>query len=82
MITYLHEHYILGYFHPKFIPTHLQKADINTKPHGGEQLRSMILDLIGFQYFPPPSSPHYKQLHLHVYNISRTRISQRSSSRN
>ena len=70
MITYLHEHYILGYFHLQFIPTHLQKVDINTKLHGGEQIRSMILDLIGFQFYTPPYSAHYKLLHLHIYNIS------------
>ena len=76
-LAYLHEQYLRKIFDLHYIITSLQQADINTKPHGGGSLKNVILDLIGFSFYPPASSDHYKLLQLDKYNIVRDRISQR-----
>jgi len=43
---------------------------MNTKPHGGETLVTMLLSFIGFKFYPPTTSKHYILLDLHKYNIS------------
>ena len=42
---------------------------MNTKPHGGETLVVEIFSMIGYKFYPPPSSLHYTLLELHKYNI-------------
>ena len=79
IISWLHENFVKHIFHPEYTNTKLQSADINTKPHGGPDLKSMLLPLIGFQHYPPKGSEHYKLLQLDIYNISSTRTSQRLS---
>ena len=68
IITWLHYHYNRGTFIPLYINTHLNKADMNTKPHGGETLQKHLFSIIGFKLYPPTNSEHYKLLELHLYN--------------
>ena len=69
MVCWLSEHKTLDAIMPKYINTTKMKADINTKPFGGENLQQKFLDLIGFKYYPPISSEHFKLLQLEKYNI-------------
>ena len=78
MITWLHENFIKKILLLKYTNTKCQKADLNTKPHGGESLKSMLLPLIGYSFYPPSNSEHYKLLQLDLYNITPDRTSQRS----
>ena len=43
---------------------------MNTKPHGEEILVTMLLSIIGFEFYLPTTSKHYIILDLHKYNIS------------
>ena len=76
-LTFLQEQFRRYIFKPIYTHTTLQEADFNTKPHGGQSLKTAVLKLIGFKYFPPANSEHFKLLQLNVYNISRHIISQR-----
>lgn len=42
---------------------------MNTKAHGGQTLQEKHLSMIGFQFYPPLNSEHYKLLELDKYNI-------------
>ena len=64
---------------PEYTNTKCQKADLNTKHHGGASLKSMLLPLIGYSFYPPSNSDHYKLLQLDIYNVTPDRTSQRSS---
>ena len=46
-----------------------QKGDMNSKPHGGSTLQKKFLPLVGYQYYPPPSSEHYTLLQLDKFII-------------
>ena len=70
VLTWLHYQYIRGLFLPFYIDTKKKKGDLNTKPHGGETLVTMLLSIIGFKFYPPNTSKHYILLDLHKYNIS------------
>ena len=76
-ITWLHEQFIRSVFKLIYVHTSLQKADMNTKPHGGQQLIDMYLPLIGYKFYPPSSSEHYKLLQLDIYHVTPDRTSQR-----
>ena len=80
-IAWLHEQWLRKVFEVIYTNTKLQKADINTKPHGGATLKDIILDLIGFKYFPPSNSQHYILLQLDKYHIVPARVSQRKTSK-
>ena len=42
----------------------MQRADLNSKPHGGKILRDIIDRAIGFLFYLPTVSEHYKLLFL------------------
>ena len=44
---------------PKYVNTSKMKADMNTKPFGGESLQEKYLASIGFSYYPASSSEHF-----------------------
>ena len=46
---------------------------MNTKPHGGETLQKHLFSIIGFKFYPPANSEHYRLLELHLYNIGEHR---------
>ena len=69
VLTWLHYQYVRGTFSPLYIVTTNNKGDMNTKPHGGETLVGKIFAIIGYKFYPPPSSLHYTLLELHKYNI-------------
>ena len=54
---------------PVACPSELEKEDMNTKPHGGSTLQQKILPLVGFQFYPPPNSEHYKLFQLDGFEI-------------
>ena len=54
---------------PVTCPSELEKGDMNTKPHGGSTLQQKYLPLVGFQFYPPPQSTHYKLLQLDAFEI-------------
>ena len=69
LITWLHKQYNRKRFVPIRATSTNQKADYNTKPHGGINLQTKALPLFGFNNYPPAHSEHYKLLELHKYNI-------------
>ena len=50
VLIWLHYQYIRGTFLPFCIDTKKNKGDMNTKPHGGETLVTMLLSIIGFKF--------------------------------
>ena len=48
----------------------MQLAGLNSKPHGVKSLRDIIDRTIGFCFYPPPVSEHYKLLHLEKFHES------------
>ena len=54
---------------PVACPSELEKGDMNTKPHGGSTLQQKYLPLVGYQFYPPPNSTHYKLLQLNEFEI-------------
>ena len=68
VLTWLHYQYVRGTFSSLYIVTTNTKGDMNTKSHGGETLVVKIFSIIGFTFYPPPSSLHYTLLELHKYN--------------
>ena len=78
MVCWLHEHKTRETIMPKYVNTTKMKADINTKPFGGESLQEKYLALIGFKYYPPSTSEHFRLLKLQDYNIGIHRASFRT----
>ena len=68
-VTYLHELYVRGIFSCHYIESSSNCADLNSKPHGGAQLITKILWLVGERFYPPPTSEHFQLLELEKYNI-------------
>ena len=81
-LGFLQEQFRRLLFDLQYKHTHLQPADVNTKPHGGPSLKTTILSLIGFKYYPPADTEHYKLLQLDKYIIVKDIISQRKKSTN
>ena len=52
-----------------YTPTGRNKVDMNTKPHGGANLQTMNMAIVGYQHYPPEGTEHYKLLQLGQYNI-------------
>ena len=44
-------------------------ADKNSKPHGGQTLQQKHLSSVGYKYYPPTNSDHYRHLQLHEFDI-------------
>ena len=68
-ICYLHELYLNGVFHPNYVDTSKNCADLNSKPHGGILLMQKLLWMVGERFYPPRDSSHYKLLELDKYKI-------------
>ena len=69
-ITPTHRHYDIkissviylrqkGTIDVAYSKTDLMLADLNTKPHGGKNLRTKIDRLIGTRFYPPTGSVHH-----------------------
>ena len=69
MMTWLHEQHLYERFVAIYCDTNLNKADMNTKAHGGEILQEKNLSMVGFRFYPPKGSIHYELLELSKYNI-------------
>ena len=65
----MNEHYQRTRFVPIRCTSGNQKADFNTKPHGGITLPQKCLPLMGYHHYPPPNSEHFKLLKLAEHNI-------------
>ena len=50
VLIWLHYQYIRGTFLPFCIDRKKNKGDMNTKPHGGETLVTMLLSIIEFKF--------------------------------
>ena len=68
-MTWLHKHGLKGTYVTIFIPTGRNKANINTRPHGGENLQTMNMAIVGYQHYPHEESEHYLLLQLDQYKI-------------
>ena len=44
--------------------SNIQLANLNSKPRGGKIPRDILYHAIGFRFYPPPGSEHYKVLQL------------------
>ena len=58
---------------PVYTDTTNNKADKNSKPHGGQTLQSKHVDTVGFTSYPPPDSEHYTLLRLGQFSIGKHR---------
>ena len=68
-VCFLHEQYNTGLFDIQYVKTDLNFADLNTKPHTGLTFITKVLNLAGFDFYPPSDSDHFKLLELDRYNI-------------
>ena len=69
IVTWLHEQYSRLRIDLIKATSNNQKADYNSKPHGGVNLQTKTLPLFEFDNYPPQNSEHYRLLELHRYNI-------------
>ena len=60
MMTWLHEQHQYERFGAIYCNTDLNKADMNTKAHGGRILQEKHLCMVGYKFYPPKGSKHYK----------------------
>ena len=70
LIGWLNEQFSRERMRPVTCSTDKMEADMNTKPHGGFRLQTKFLALISHQFYPPPTSEHYRLLDLARYNIN------------
>ena len=49
----------MGTYVTIFTPTDKIKSDMNTKLHGEENLQTMNMEIVGYQYYPPEVLEHY-----------------------
>ena len=68
-MTWLHEQGLKGTYVVIFTPTGRNKVDMNTKSHGGANLHTMNITIIGHPHYPPEGTKHYQLLQLGQYNI-------------
>ena len=68
-MTWLHEQGLKGTYVAIYTPTGRNKADMNTKPHGGANLQTMNMAVVGNQHYPSEGTDHYQLLQLGQYNI-------------
>lgn len=47
----------------------LNKADMNTKVHGGQTLQEKHVSMVGYKFYPSKGSKHYEILEIGKYNI-------------
>ena len=52
-----------------YVKPDFNKADMNTKAHGGKVLQEKHLCMVGYKFYPPKGSKHYEILDLGKYNI-------------
>ena len=69
MMTWLHEQHTYQNYVAVYCNTSLNKADMNTKAHGGQTLQEKHLCMVGYKFYPPKGSEHYEILELGKYNI-------------
>ena len=69
MMSWLHEQHAIGTYVAIYCNTDLNKADMNTKAHGGKILQEKHLCLVGYKYYQAKSTVHYEWLGLGKYNI-------------
>ena len=68
-MAWLHEQGLKWIYVAIFIPTSRNKTDMNTKLHGGANLQTMNMAIVGYQHYPPKGSEHYRLLQLDQYKI-------------
>ena len=73
LVSWLNEQFSRDKFIPVSCASGDQEADMNSKPHGGFTLQKKLLPLVGFQFYPPPDSLHYKLLQLDQFVIGHHR---------
>ena len=64
MMSWLHEQHTIGTYVAIYCNTDKNKADMNTKAHGGQTLQEKHLNIIGYKYYPPKGTKHYELLEL------------------
>jgi hypothetical protein len=69
MMTWLHEQDAYQNYVAVYCNTNLNKADMNTKAHGGQTLQETHLCMVGYKFYPPKGSEHYEILELGKCNI-------------
>ena len=73
LVAWMNEQFARERLAPVYTATMDNKADKNSKPHGGQTLQAKHLDTVGFSSYPPPDSEHYTLLQLDQYNIGKHR---------
>ena len=68
LIGWLNEQFLRERMNPVSCTSEIQEAGMNTKPHGVFQLQLTYLSIVGYQFYPPPSSEHYKLTEVDKYN--------------
>ena len=73
LVAWMNEQFARERLAPVYTATMNNKADKNSKPHGGQTLQAKHLDTVGFPFYPPPDSEHYTLLQLDQYTIGKHR---------
>ena len=69
MMIWLHQDHDYGIYKAIYVPTDRNKADMNTKAHGGQILQDKHLCLVGYRLYPKKGTKHYELLGLGKYHI-------------
>ena len=63
-MTWLHEQGLKGTYIAIYTPTDRNKADTNTNSHGGANLQTMNMAIVGYQHYQSEGKKHYQLLQL------------------
>ena len=64
LVAWMNEQFARERLAPVYTATMDNKADKNSKPHGGQTLQAKHLDTVGFSSYPSPDSEHFTLLQL------------------
>ena len=69
LVAWLNDQFSRERITPVYTHTQDNLADKNSKPHGGQKLQQKHLPSVGYPFYPPPDSAHYRLLQLHEFEI-------------
>ena len=69
LVAFVNDQFSRERLTPIYCASENNKADKNSKPHGGQTLQAKHLATNGFIFHLPPDSKHYKLLQLDLFEI-------------
>ena len=69
LVAFVNDQFSRERLTPIYCASENNRADKNSKPHGGQTLQTKHLATNGFKFYPPPDSEHHKLLQLDLFEI-------------